>query len=52
MPSLLEKPEPPVGAIKSFGPFGAKYRVGEAIHKLDDGDWLVEIILIETGERA
>ena len=52
MPSLLEKPAPPVGAIKSFGPFGAKYRVGEAINKLEDGDWLVEVVLIETGERA
>lgn len=52
MSSLLEKHAPPVGAIKSFGPFGVKYRVGEAIQKLDDGDWLVEVILIETGERA
>ena len=52
MPSLLKKPAPPVGEIKSFGPFGAKYRVGEAMHMLDDGDWLVEVVLIETGERA
>ena len=52
MPSNLEKPAPPVGAIKSFGPFGAKYIVGEAIHKLDDDDWMVEVVLIETGERA
>jgi aromatic ring-opening dioxygenase catalytic subunit (LigB family) len=52
VPSTLEKPVIPVGAVKSFGPFGSKYRVGEAIHKLDDDDWMVEVVLIESGERA
>lgn len=52
VPSTLEKPATPVGAIKSFGPFGAKYKVGEAIQKLDDDDWMVEVVLIESGERA
>ena len=52
MPSTLEKPATPVGAIKSFDPFGAKYKVGEAIQKLDDDDWMVEVVLIESGERA
>ena len=42
----------PVGEIKSFGPFGPKYRVGQALEQLDDGDWMVEITLIETGEKA
>ena len=52
MPSALEKPAAPVGAVKSFGPFGTKYIVGEAIQKLDDDDWMVEVVLIESGERA
>jgi hypothetical protein len=52
VPPTLEKPVTPAGAIKSFGPFGAKYRVGEAIQKLDNDDWMVEVVLIESGERA
>lgn len=52
MSSILEKPAIPVGAIKSFGPFGANYRVGEPLYRLDDGDWMVDVVLIESGERA
>jgi len=45
---------PPVtaGRIKSFGPFGPKYEVGQAIRQLDDGDWMIEITMVETGEKA
>jgi hypothetical protein len=42
----------PVGKIKSFGPFGPKYQVGQAIRQLDDGDWMIEVTMIETGEKA
>lgn len=42
----------PVGQIKSFGVVGPKYEVGEVVRALDDGDWMVEITLIETGEKA
>lgn len=45
-------PSIPVGTIKSFGPFGPKYEVGQALHPLADGDWLVEVTLVETGEKA
>lgn len=45
-------PAIPVGKIKSFGPFGPKYEVGHVLRQLDDGDWMVEIIMIETGEKA
>ena len=45
-------PPVPVGEIKSFGPFGPKYEVGRALHQLDDGDWMVEITLVESGEKA
>ena len=52
MPKLISPPSIPVGKIKSFGAFGPKYEVGRAIRPLDDGDWLVEVTMVETGERA
>lgn len=45
-------PSVPVGKIKSFGPFGPKYEVGPALHQLADGDWMVEVTMVETGEKA
>jgi hypothetical protein len=45
-------PPVPDGKIKSFGPFGPKYEVGQALHPLDDGDWMIEITMVETGEKA
>lgn len=52
MHAVVKPPTVPVGKIKSFGPFGPKYEVGHAIRQLDDGDWLVEITMVETGEKA
>jgi hypothetical protein len=52
MHAVIAPPHVPVGKIKSFGPFGPKYEVGRAIRQLDDGDWLVEVTLVETGEKA
>jgi hypothetical protein len=46
-PSLV-----PVGKIKSFGPFGPKYEVGRPLRQLDDGDWMIEVTMVETGEKA
>jgi hypothetical protein len=45
-------PPVPVGKIKSFGAFGPKYEVGPLLRQLDDGDWLVEVKMVETGEKA
>ena len=45
-------PHVPVGEIKRLGPGGPKYEVGRALEQLDNGDWWVEITLIETGEKA
>lgn len=45
-------PPLPVGKIKSFGPFGPKYEVGQALRQLDDGDWMIEVTIVETGEKA
>ncbi len=42
----------PLGKIKSFGPFGPKYEVGQALRQLDDGDWMVGVTMVETGETA
>ena len=41
----------PVGKIKSFGPFGPKYEVGKPTRQLDDGDWMIEVTMVETGEK-
>ena len=45
-------PAVPVGKIKSFGAFGPKYEVGAPLRALEDGDWMVEVKLVETGEKA
>ena len=52
MQAVTMPPSVPVGEIKSFGPFGPKYEVGRALEQLDDGDWWVEITLVESGEKA
>ena len=55
MPVVMEQLAPPltpVGQIKSFGPFGPKYEVGPALRPLDDGDWMVEVTMVETGEKT
>ncbi|MGC9197670.1 MAG: DUF5397 domain-containing protein [Acidobacteriaceae bacterium] len=52
MHAAVSPPSIPVGKIKSFGPFGPKYEVGQALRQLDDGDWMIEITLVETGEKA
>lgn len=45
-------PDVPIGAIKSFGLVGPKYEVGNPLRQLDDGDWIVKITLIESGETT
>jgi hypothetical protein len=52
MQAIIEPPSIALGKIKSFGPFGPKYQVGHALHPLDNGDWMVEITMIESGEKA
>jgi hypothetical protein len=41
-----------VGKIKSFGSFGPKYEVGEPLYQLDNGDWMIEVTLVESGEKT
>lgn len=45
-------PSTQVGKIKSFGAFGTKYEVGQPVRQLDNGDWMVKIKLVETGEEV
>jgi hypothetical protein len=40
------------GKIKSLGVFGTKYEVGQPIRQLDNGDWMMRIKLVETGEEV
>lgn len=40
-----------IGKIKTLGPFGPKYEVLEPLRAMN-GDWLVKIRLIETGEET
>ncbi len=51
MPGIMTPPVP-VGKFKTFGPFGEEYQVGQPIRQMEDGDWLVEIKMIKTGEAA
>jgi Family of unknown function (DUF5397) len=52
MQAVVEAPVLPIGKIKSFGPLGPKYKVGRALRPLSNGDWMVEVLLVETGETA
>jgi hypothetical protein len=50
MSDTIAPPELPVGTVRTFGPFGEKYEVGWGVRQLEDGDWLVEITMLENGE--
>jgi hypothetical protein len=52
MKIAIKTPSVPVGKIKSFGVFGPKYQIGQALHPLDDGDWMIEVTIVETGEKT
>lgn len=52
MQTMPSPPPVPTGVIKSFGAVGPKYQVGKPLRELNDGDWIVEITLVETGEKA
>jgi hypothetical protein len=48
----LPAPVVPAGEIKTFGKIGPKYLIGQALRQLEDGDWLVQITVIESGEAV
>ena len=41
-----------VGEVRFFGTYGPKYQVERTLRQLDDGDALVEIAFIESGETT
>lgn len=41
----------PTGIVKTFGNYGIPYQVGKADRQLPDGDILVNITLIQSGEQ-
>ncbi|MCK9086732.1 DUF5397 domain-containing protein [Haemophilus influenzae] len=45
------RPQIPTGCIKQFGQFGVPYVVGEVAEFLPDGDVLVNITLLQSGEK-
>ena len=49
---VIAPPAVPAGAINCFGPFGPKYQVGSPLRQLQDGDWVIAVTLVETGEQA
>jgi hypothetical protein len=52
MPELIAPPFIPVGKIKTFGNIGEQYEVGQALRQIENGDWLVKIKLVTTGETV
>jgi hypothetical protein len=52
MQAVLIPPQVPLGMIKSFGPIGEQYEVVRPLRRLDDGDWMYEVVLVKTGESA
>ena len=52
MQQTMAPPAVPVGRIRSFGLFGPKYEVGQALRRLDDGDSMAEVTIVEKGEKA
>lgn len=50
MQTATATPPVPIGRINTIGPLGPIYEVGRPLRQLADGDWMVEITLIETGE--
>jgi len=52
MQAAILPPPVPVGKIKSFGPFGPKYEVGNPVRQMENGDWIIEVTMVETGEKV
>jgi hypothetical protein len=52
MQAIIAPPPVPVGRIKSFGTLGPKYEVGGPLRQLEDGDWMIEIRLVESGDKT
>lgn len=53
MQNIYIFPDPSViGQFKRFGPFGPAYKILAPVKHLNDGDWLIRIHVLETGEET
>ena len=52
MSTSIAQPVIQAGKIKSFGAVGPRYEVCGMLRQLDDGDWMVAIRIVETGEMT
>ena len=53
MAAVLNPPDAPsqfVGLFRTFGPAGPAYQVRKPLRVLSNGDWLMEIEVLESGE--
>jgi hypothetical protein len=41
-----------IGAFKRFGSVGPAYQVVQPIRQLDNGDWLLKILVLESNEET
>lgn len=41
-----------IGKVKTFGPIGPAYEVIKPLRQLDDGDWMLKVRLVASGEEA
>ncbi len=41
----------PVGKIKTFGANGPYYQIAGSGHQTEDGEWMVPIRVVESGEE-
>jgi hypothetical protein len=48
---MTSAPILPIGKIKTFGVHGPKYEIMGTGHRSENGDWLVPIKVIESGEE-
>ncbi|MFG6431800.1 DUF5397 family protein [Roseateles sp. LYH14W] len=48
----IAPPSIPVGQFKTFGRYGPAYEIIKPLRQLEDGDWMVDIVMVETGEHA
>lgn len=49
----LEFPSPNlIGSFRSFGAVGPAYQIMNPVRQLEDGDWLLSVQILETGEQV
>jgi hypothetical protein len=41
-----------IGSFRSFGAVGPAYQVLKPVRQLDDGDWLLNVQILESGEQV